>query len=132
MTNKSLVWRLQNKLTLEDIEKMLSLKIIDEKEAKELTFNTADDNEKVKSLEEQVKFLKELVEKLSNNNYPQLWTYYSSYTPRYNWSVGTLLNHNIVSTLNSYQYSNVVQTGATAGAGSFRVGTGTDSTIKYS
>lgn len=92
MTKKNLVWRLPSKLTLDDIEKMISLKIITAEEAKELTFNTADENEKVKALEEQVEFLKELVERLSTRNSGYGWSYVSGYTPSVaTWSPAKLL-----------------------------------------
>ena len=93
MTNtNNLVWRLQNKLSLDDIEKMLQLKIIDEKEAKELAFNSAEDASEIKALKEQVKFLKELVDKLANKGSAPSWTYVSTYTPAVaTWSPTRLL-----------------------------------------
>lgn len=94
MKKTNLVWRLPSKLTLDDIQKMIELKIISPEEAKELTFNSSDDNEKVKALEEQVKFLKELVDKLSTQSPQVIWRYVETYRPSYPvWSTSNLLGN---------------------------------------
>lgn len=126
MKKTNLVWRLPSKLTLEDIEKMLALKIITPEEAKELTFNSADDNEKVKALEEQVKFLKELVDKLSSQPTTQVWRYINTYTPHYGWNVATSLG----ATYTTLASANSAAIGVSIGAASSSVSIGQGNQIK--
>lgn len=128
MKKNSLVWRLPTKLTLDEIEKMIELKIISPEEAKELTFNSADDNDKVKALEEQVKFLKELVDKLSTQPAQVIWNYVNTYRPSYpTWTLTGLLGNVTYSGL-------AVSAGATAGgtltSGTSYGGSGKASNIK--
>jgi hypothetical protein len=66
MTTK-LVWRLKERPTPKEIIDLLEAKILKEDEAREILFSseTEEDRDK-KSLESEVKFLRDLVEKLSN------------------------------------------------------------------
>lgn len=69
MTKKTtLVWRLAERPTVEGIEKLLSAGVINREEARSFLLNeqTEEDRDK-KSLENEIKFLRELVEKLSQN-----------------------------------------------------------------
>lgn len=65
---KKLVWRLSQKPTVSELTVLLEKGIITKEEAKEVLFNQEEqvDRDK-KSLEGEVRFLRELVEKLSNN-----------------------------------------------------------------
>ncbi|MCR4286334.1 MAG: hypothetical protein NUW00_05565 [Candidatus Kaiserbacteria bacterium] len=63
------VWRLANRPTSEDVVKLLSSGIITKEEAKDILFNVEEEGERdKKSLESEIKFLRELVERLSNGN----------------------------------------------------------------
>lgn len=92
MTKKELVWRLKDRPGVDEIVKLIDAKVLTAEEAKSIAFNTADENEKVKALEEQVEFLKELVERLSTRNSGYGWSYVSGYTPSVaTWSPAKLL-----------------------------------------
>jgi hypothetical protein len=64
-----LVWRLKEQPTAESLQKLVSSGILSKEEAKEVLFNqeTEEDRDK-KSLESEIKFLRDLVEKLSQGN----------------------------------------------------------------
>jgi len=63
-----LVWRLSKLPTVEELLQLVKDKVITQDEAKEVLFSseTEEDRDK-KSLESEIKFLRELVEKLSND-----------------------------------------------------------------
>jgi len=65
---KKLIWRLGNLPTVAELQLLVNDKIITKEEQREILFKTedAEDRDK-KSLESEVKFLRELVEKLSNS-----------------------------------------------------------------
>lgn len=65
---KKLNWRLGKLPTSDEVRELVKDKIITQDEAREILFNqeTEEDRDK-KSLESEIKFLRELVEKLSNN-----------------------------------------------------------------
>lgn len=68
-----IVWRLANRPTSEDVVKLLASGIIDKDEAKEILFNFEEDGERdKKSLESEIKFLRELVERLSKGSTNQI------------------------------------------------------------
>ena len=68
MTNQ-LKWRLGKLPTSDEVLKLVNDKIITKEEAREILFNEEIPTERDKeSLEQEIKFLKEIVEKLSNNN----------------------------------------------------------------
>jgi len=63
-----LVWRLGNRPTVEDINTLISTTIITKDEAREILFNSETDEDRdKKSLQSEIKFLRELVQKLSTN-----------------------------------------------------------------
>ena len=65
---KKLVWRLSQKPTVLELTELLKGGIITKEEAKEVLFNQEDEVDRdKKSLESEIKFLRELVEKLSKN-----------------------------------------------------------------
>lgn len=65
---KKIKWRLSNLPTVDELLSLVNAKLITQDEAKEILFTQEDveDRDK-KSLESEIKFLKELVEKLSDN-----------------------------------------------------------------
>jgi hypothetical protein len=67
MTKKEeLVWRLGKLPTVEEITTLIANKIITQDEAREILFNKKIEEERdIKSLETEIKFLRDLVEKLS-------------------------------------------------------------------
>jgi len=69
MKNTKLVWRLSKLPTPEELGQLVKDKIITQEEAREVLFSSeeVEDRDK-KSLKSEIKFLRELVEKLSNNN----------------------------------------------------------------
>lgn len=70
---KKMIWRLANRPTSEDVVKLLSSGIINKEEAKEILFNFEEEGERgEKSLESEIKFLRELVEKLSKGSTTQI------------------------------------------------------------
>jgi len=68
-TNTKIVWRLNEKPTSQSLRELVKDKILSVDEAREILFSsqTEEDRDK-KSLESEIKFLRELVEKLSQNN----------------------------------------------------------------
>ena len=105
---KKLVWRLSKLPTVEEISLLLKDKIITQEDAKEILFSSEneDDRDK-KSLESEIKFLRELVEKLSSNYSKTVeiikevktpYYYQHWYKPYETWCVN-LCNNNISSDL---------------------------------
>lgn len=69
MTKKIMKWRLGTLPSPDEVRELVKDSIITKEEAREILFNSEDEIERdKKSLESEVKFLRELVEKLSNNN----------------------------------------------------------------
>ena len=67
MKKEELVWRLGKLPTVEEVNTLLQNKIITQEEAREILFNTRTVEERDKnSLEAEIKFLRELVDKLAN------------------------------------------------------------------
>ena len=80
---KELVWRLATKPTAHEVTELLSNGIISKEEAKEILFNQKEnDSRDIKSLESEIKFLRDLVEKLSKNN-NQITTIIKEIQPHY-------------------------------------------------
>ena len=66
---KNLKWRLGKLPTSEEVLKLVNDKIITKEEAREILFNEETEQEKsTEDLKQEIKFLKELVETLANNN----------------------------------------------------------------
>ena len=66
---KKLIWRLKEQPTSESLQELVSSQILTKDEAREILFSseTEEDRDK-KSLESEIKFLRDLVEKLSQGN----------------------------------------------------------------
>ena len=65
---KKLVWRLKEQPTTEKLRDLVSNEILSKEEAREILFSTETEVDRDKnSLESEVKFLRDLVEKLSKN-----------------------------------------------------------------
>lgn len=63
---KKLVWRMGKLPTVEELRQLVQDKIITQEEAREVLFNLEEEEDRdKKSLESEIKFLRELVEKLS-------------------------------------------------------------------
>jgi len=69
MTKKiKLNWRLKSLPTVDELQKLVDCKLITQEEAREILFTKEEYEERdSKSLKEEIKFLRELIEKLSNN-----------------------------------------------------------------
>lgn len=99
MTNKEkLVWRLSKLPSVEEILNLVKDKIITQEEAKEILFSLENQKERdIESFKSEIKFLRELVEKLSENkksiivdvikivDYP--YRRFSWYQPYINWTL---------------------------------------------
>ena len=65
---KKLTWRLGKMATPEEVLKLVNDKIITKEEARDILFNEKEETERdVKSLEDEIKFLREIVDKLSKS-----------------------------------------------------------------
>lgn len=80
----SLSWRLSKLPTVEELLQLVKDKIITQEEAKEILFknDTKEDRDK-KDLETEIEFLRNLIEKLSNNNRAVIQPYIHYYQPTY-------------------------------------------------
>ena len=67
MKKTQLVWRLSKLPTVEDIDTLIDKKIITQEEAREILFSSQEERD-AKSLEDEIKFLRELVDKLSQRS----------------------------------------------------------------
>lgn len=112
MTNE-LKWRLSELPTGDEVASLVEQKVITTKEARQILFNEGkDDSKKVKELSEEVKFLRELCDKLAakSNGWTTIIREYQQYKPIYpTWYTG---------------YSGVINTGATSGSLTTTSGTG--------
>lgn len=110
MTNK-LNWRLKDLPDAAGVAELVDTKVITPEEARELLFSDKpDETRKVKELEEEVKFLRELCDKLAakSNGWTTIVREYHDYRPRYpQWyaSYGNLVSavsqNNMLSTTKS-------------------------------
>lgn len=82
LDEKNLKWRLSSKPTREDVIIMLDKQIITKEEARQMLFSEESTNEKIQALEEQVTFLKSVIEKLPNQAPATVIKYIHDYTPR--------------------------------------------------
>lgn len=81
---KKLKWRLSEKPTPDSVIKLIDSGIITKEEAKDILFTPDDQEERDKeSLKSEIKFLRELVEKLSNNRSQIVTTIKEIEVPRY-------------------------------------------------
>ena len=130
---KKLVWRLKEQPTADSLRELVRDKLLTNEEAREILFNETEETARdMKSLESEIKFLRELVEKLSNGRqskiieiiktvhapyYQQQW-----YQPYQTWcgevtggnySLGSSVNA-INSATNAMQSLNNLTTGSTS------------------
>lgn len=123
---KKLVWRLGKLPTPEEVQNLVKDKIITNEEARDILFKTEEETERdIDSFKAEIKFLRELVEKLSDNKveitkivereYP-VYKDWSWYGPYKTWcSSGTVnLTGNSTITLASNSTSTTYSTGFSA------------------
>ena len=68
MMTKKLIWRLSSLPSVVELRELVKDKIITQEEAREILFSSENQEDRdKKSLESEIKFLRELVEKLSQN-----------------------------------------------------------------
>ena len=100
---KNLQWRLSKLPTPDEVRELVRDKIITQEEAREILFNESEKTDKdVNSLKEEIKFLRELVEKLSNGKrdiiikeIEVIRPYYEPkpwYNPYITWCSGSITN----------------------------------------
>jgi len=69
---KKIIWRLKEQPTVESLQKLVENKILTKEEAREILFSSENINEKddrdIESLKSEVKFLRELVQKLAERS----------------------------------------------------------------
>ena len=81
---KDLKWRLSKLPTATELRELVKDKIITQEEARQILFSEDTKVEKSnKDLESEVKFLRELVDKLSENKVTEIVKYVEGYYPRY-------------------------------------------------
>jgi len=86
MTTK-LVWRLKEQPTTEALRELVKDKILTNDEAREILFSSQEETERdVKSLEAEIKFLRELVDKLSQNRSQIVEVIKEVQQPYYHWN----------------------------------------------
>lgn len=80
--SEKLIWRLKEKPTAEGVAMLVENGVINRDEAREILFSESDKN-KLLDLEEEVKFLRSLCDKLAakNNSWPTIIREYREYTP---------------------------------------------------
>lgn len=78
----ALKWRLGNKPTREDVMILLEKEIISKDEARQMLFSEETKDDKLKALEEQIEFLKNVIEKMSNQSPQIVYKYVTDYVPR--------------------------------------------------
>ena len=90
---KKLIWRLRESPTSKSLMELIESKLLTKEEAREILFSSETKDERdSKSLKSEIKFLRELVEKLSDGNNTRVikiikdYNYpYSWYKPYYTW-----------------------------------------------
>lgn len=78
MNKKNLTWKLKEMPTGGELADLVETDVITKEEAREIMFGSAEnDKEKIKALEEQIEFLRDLVTELSKNKTTTIydWTY---------------------------------------------------------
>jgi len=87
--DKNLVWKLKDLPDATEIADLVAQKVITPEEGRKILFSEKTDeeieSEKVAALEEQVKFLRNLVEKLSSQPPRIVYEYIERYRPREYW-----------------------------------------------
>jgi hypothetical protein len=91
-----LKWRMASKPTREDVVQLLDKEIITKDEARQMLFNESTESDRVKTLEDQIEFLRGVVDKLSSQPPREVIRYIQNY-PQAHWTT-TLLGHGYVTT----------------------------------
>ena len=124
MMTKKLIWRLSSLPSVVELRELVKDKIITQEEAREILFSSENQEDRdKKSLESEIKFLRELVEKLSQNKGQIVkivreietpWREYSWYPSYVTWCstdsnilTTTSSNSSGSHTLASYNFSNI-------------------------
>ena len=114
--NQRIIWRLKEQPTAEALQKLVGAGVLKPEEAREILFSLEDveDRDK-KSLEAEIMFLRELVEKLANRNETRIvevirevekpWKRWDWYTPYVTWCRSNSLDANDLSTTESSKIS---------------------------
>lgn len=87
--HEEIVWRLKEQPTTESLRELVKDKILTNDEARQILFSsrTVEDNKRDReSLENEIKFLRELVEKLSQNRSKIIEVIKEVKVPYYNWT----------------------------------------------
>lgn len=116
---KKLTWRLAKLPTPDELSELIKTAIITKEEARNILFNEQEDRDKT-SLQEEIKFLRELVVKLSQSTnqittiikeievpkyQKNLW-----YQPYYYWATGSMLDGGIITDANNIQFCSATGT----------------------
>lgn len=129
---KKLIWRLKEQPSTESLRELVKDKILTNEEAREILFTSQEETERdVKSYQEEIKFLRDLIEKLSDRNkivevvkeyhYTQPW-----YQPYHYWTTGVVYCGN-TTTGTANAISGTLTSGLTSGSGYTQTGAGMDS-----
>lgn len=81
-----LTWRLASKPSLDDVTTLLEKEVITKDEARQMLFSEVDRNGQIKALEEQVEFLKDIIDRLSKQPAQTVWHYVQAYAPQRQWN----------------------------------------------
>jgi len=84
--NATLKWRLSQAPTYEQVMDLLDAEVITSDEAKQILFSEVNSADQTKALDEQVTFLKDIIDRLSKQPPQQVWTYVNAYQPRNPWN----------------------------------------------
>lgn len=117
---KKLIWRLKESPTTEALRELVKDKILTNDEAREILFSSEEQTERdKKSLEEEIKFLRQLVEKLSQSRSQIIevikevkvpYIHYQWYKPYEIWCGGTMTT----TTDGNYYYNGTTLTTGTS------------------
>lgn len=110
MTN--LKWRLGKLPTVEELLSLINNKLITQEEAKTMLFSSEEEDRDKESLQEEIKFLRKLVEKLSENKTTRIietikeverpWSRWEWYRPYQVWCTSDSATSHIVTSGTSY------------------------------
>lgn len=70
MTTKTLKWRLDSRPTVEELLQLVEKEIISKEDAKQIL--VSEESRDLKSMQDEIKFLREMVEKLSNSQHSRI------------------------------------------------------------
>jgi polyhydroxyalkanoate synthesis regulator phasin len=109
---KKIIWRLKESPTTEKLSNLVRDGILTKDEAREILFNLTDESERsIESYQQEIKFLRELIEKLSNRTQivevikevRHIHDSHPWYTPYHGWTTGAVyLSGTTTDTANSF------------------------------